>query len=107
MTTFVVILTAAIFGLTYGLSAPLIALELVDAGYSETIVGANSAMHAIGVLLIAPFCLDCRYDLVFVNWPKEPFFSLVLFLLFSLPCRYSCSGFRYVRLWVLRRKPCL
>lgn len=55
VTTFVVILTAAIFGLTYGLSAPLIALELVDAGYSETVVGANSAMHAIGVLLIAPF----------------------------------------------------
>ncbi len=54
MTTFVVVLTAAIFGLTYGLSAPLIALELVDAGYSGTIVGANSAMHAIGVLLIAP-----------------------------------------------------
>ena len=54
MTTFVVVLTAAIFGLTYGLSTPLIALELVDAGYSETIVGANSAMHAIGVLLIAP-----------------------------------------------------
>ncbi|UXN58495.1 MFS transporter [Phyllobacterium zundukense] len=50
----VVILTAATFGLTYGLSAPLIALELSDAGYSETLVGANSAMYAIGVLLVAP-----------------------------------------------------
>ncbi|MDX3927463.1 MAG: MFS transporter [Shinella sp.] len=50
----VVILAAATFGLTYGLSAPLIALELSDAGYSETLIGANSAMYAIGVLLIAP-----------------------------------------------------
>ncbi|MFD1703383.1 MFS transporter [Methylopila henanensis] len=48
------ILTAATFGLTYGLSAPLIALELSDAGYSETLIGANSAMYAIGVLLVAP-----------------------------------------------------
>jgi len=53
-TTAVVILTAATFGLTYGLSAPLISLELSDAGYSETLIGANSAMYAIGVLLVAP-----------------------------------------------------
>lgn len=53
-TTVVVILTAATFGLTYGLSAPLIALELSDAGYTETLIGANSAMYAIGVLLVAP-----------------------------------------------------
>ncbi|TIT47309.1 MAG: MFS transporter, partial [Mesorhizobium sp.] len=49
-TSAVVILTAAIFGLTYGLSAPLIALELAEAGYSESLIGANSAMYAIGVL---------------------------------------------------------
>lgn len=53
-TTVIVILTAATFGLTYGLSAPLISLELSDAGYSETVIGANSAMYAIGVLLVAP-----------------------------------------------------
>lgn len=70
MTTFVVILTAAIFGLTYGLSAPLIALELVDAGYSETIVGANSAMHAIGVLLIAPFLPELSLRLGFRKLAK-------------------------------------
>lgn len=51
----VVILTAAMFGLTYGLSAPLIALELSDAGYSEAWIGVNGAMYAVGVLMIAPF----------------------------------------------------
>ncbi|HWX49493.1 MAG TPA: MFS transporter [Roseomonas sp.] len=50
-----IILTAAIFGLTYGLSAPLIALQLSDAGLAETLIGLNAAMHALGVLLIAPF----------------------------------------------------
>jgi len=50
----VVILTAAIFGLTYGLSAPLIALRLDDAGFGETLIGLNAAMHALGVLLVAP-----------------------------------------------------
>jgi len=53
-TTAIVILTAAMFGLTYGLSSPLIALELSEAGYTETLIGANSAMYAIGVLLVAP-----------------------------------------------------
>lgn len=49
-----IILTAAIFGLTYGLSAPLIALQLDAAGWSELFIGLNAAMHALGVLLIAP-----------------------------------------------------
>lgn len=47
--------TAMIFGLTYGLSAPLLSLTLTRMGYSEGVVGANAAMHAVGVLLIAPF----------------------------------------------------
>ncbi|WP_245559670.1 MFS transporter [Amorphus coralli] len=47
--------TAAIFGLTYGLSAPLIALQMDAAGWSEFMIGANAAMHALGVLLVAPF----------------------------------------------------
>jgi MFS family permease len=54
-TSAIVILTAAIFGLTYGLSAPLIALELAEAGYSESLIGANGAMYAAGVLLVAPY----------------------------------------------------
>lgn len=48
-----VILTVAMFGLTYSLSAPLIALEMVAKGASQTLVGANAAMHAIGVLVVA------------------------------------------------------
>lgn len=49
-----IIATAAAFGLTYGLSAPLIALELDRQGISGFVIGANAAMHALGVLLIAP-----------------------------------------------------
>ena len=49
-----VIVTATIFGLTYGLSAPLIALNLAERGSSEWLIGLNAAMHAVGVLLIAP-----------------------------------------------------
>lgn len=50
-----IILTATIFGLTYGLSAPLIALQLTEDGFSEAVIGFNAAMHALGVLVIAPF----------------------------------------------------
>jgi MFS family permease len=50
-----VIVVASIFGLTYSLSAPLIALDLSAKGYSEAFIGFNAAMHACGVLLIAPF----------------------------------------------------
>ncbi|MER9496416.1 MFS transporter, partial [Mesorhizobium sp. M0320] len=66
-TSAVVILTAAIFGLTYGLSAPLIALELAEAGYSESLIGANSAMYAIGVLLAAPYLPRLAQQLGFVR----------------------------------------
>lgn len=48
-----VILTAAVFGLTYSLSAALIALDLAEKGLSEGIIGANAAMHAVGVLAMA------------------------------------------------------
>ena len=48
-----VVLTAAIFGLTYGLTAPLIAVNLAARGASESLIGLNAAMHAIGVLGIA------------------------------------------------------
>jgi MFS family permease len=49
-----VITTASIFGLTYSLTAPLIALQLAQRGYGEFYIGLNAAMHAAGVLLIAP-----------------------------------------------------
>lgn len=48
------IATAMIFGLTYGLSAPLLALDLTQMGFGKSFVGANAAMHALGVLAIAP-----------------------------------------------------
>ncbi|WNN43101.1 MFS transporter [Winslowiella toletana] len=51
---FSVISAVTIFGLTYGLSAPLIAITLANHGYSEAFIGINAAMHALGVLLIAP-----------------------------------------------------
>lgn len=48
-----VIATAMMFGLTYSLSAALIALDLTSRGLSETLIGANAAMHAVGVLITA------------------------------------------------------
>lgn len=48
-----VIATASVFGLTYSLSAALIALDLAELGMSETYIGANAAMHAVGVLAMA------------------------------------------------------
>ena len=46
--------TAMTFGLTYGLSAPLLALSLARHGFGQSFIGANAAMHAVGVLAIAP-----------------------------------------------------
>mgnify|MGYP003623249913 CR=1 FL=1 len=48
-----VVCTAAIFGLTYSLSAALIALDLAEMGLGEGLIGANAAMHAVGVLAMA------------------------------------------------------
>lgn len=59
-----VIFSVTIFGLTYGLSAPLIALQLADHHYGEMIIGLNAAMQALGVLAVAPFlpALFRRFD---------------------------------------------
>lgn len=51
----VVIGAVMIFGLTYGLSAPLISLRLHTEGYDEWFIGLNAAMHAVGVFAVAPF----------------------------------------------------
>jgi MFS family permease len=48
-----VVVTAAIFGLTYSLTAPLIALDLAERGIGDFTIGANAAMHAVGVLAMA------------------------------------------------------
>lgn len=49
-----VIGTAAVFGLTYSLTAPLVAMSLTAQGVTETLIGVNAAMHALGVLCVAP-----------------------------------------------------
>ncbi|HHB1424699.1 TPA: MFS transporter [Serratia odorifera] len=49
-----VLLAAMIFGLTYGLSAPLIAIKLANMNYSEAFIGINAALHAVGVFIVAP-----------------------------------------------------
>src|SRR5690606_19728113 len=48
-----VIAAACIFGLTYGLSAPLIAQALHVRGVGETMIGLNAALYALGVLAVA------------------------------------------------------
>jgi MFS family permease len=48
-----VIAAACIFGLTYGLSAPLIAQALAARGVGETLIGLNAALYAVGVLAVA------------------------------------------------------
>jgi MFS family permease len=50
-----VVATAAIFGLTCSLSSALIAIDLAEMGFSETVIGANASMHAVGVLAAAFF----------------------------------------------------
>jgi MFS family permease len=54
LSTAAVIVAATIFGLSYSLSAPLIAMSLAASGHSGSYIGLNAAMHALGVLLIAP-----------------------------------------------------
>ena len=44
-----------VFGLVMGLGAPLFTLDLTDRGYGAGMVAANSMMHAMGALAIAPF----------------------------------------------------
>jgi MFS family permease len=48
-----VIGAAAVFGLAYGLTAPLIAQALHARGLGETLIGLNAAMYALGVLAVA------------------------------------------------------
>ena len=52
LSTAAVIATASIFGLTYSLTAPLIALQLAQRGYGEFYIRLNAAMHAVGVSVV-------------------------------------------------------
>jgi MFS family permease len=84
LTKAAVISVACMFGLTYSLSATLIALNLASMGLSETLIGANAAMHAVGVLAMV-FILP-RLS-VFFGLRPVVLFSLLLsaFLLFLFP----------------------
>jgi len=53
MTRLAIIGVAMIFGMTYSLTSALIALDLAERGLSEAVIGANAAMHAVGVLAMA------------------------------------------------------
>jgi len=61
-------LTRSAFGLTYGLTAPLLALSLALHGFGQSFIGANAAMHAVGVLAIAPLLPGLAWR----NGPKLP-----------------------------------
>ncbi len=82
-----VMLTAAVFGLTYSLSSPLISESLSKRGYGELFIGFNAAMHALGVLLVTPVLprMAARYGarrlvcgalcvatLVLLSFPRMP-----------------------------------
>jgi len=52
---FAIIFSVTVFSLTYGISSPLLAFKLIHAGMTESMVGLNAAMHALGVFAVAPF----------------------------------------------------
>ena len=49
-----VMAAAAVFGLSYSLTSPLIAANLGARGFGEAVMGLHAAMHALGVLCMAP-----------------------------------------------------
>jgi len=53
LTQAAIIVVAMIFGMTYSLAAGLIALDLAERGCGDGLIGANAAMHAVGVLAMA------------------------------------------------------
>jgi len=48
-----IVAMALVFGVTYSLTAALLAIELARRGLDESLIGANAAMHAVGVLAMA------------------------------------------------------
>ncbi|MFN3233644.1 MAG: MFS transporter [Alphaproteobacteria bacterium] len=45
----------SVVGLVFGLTGPLLNLLLVDRGYSNTLIGINGAMMALGGICVTPF----------------------------------------------------
>lgn len=77
-----VVAAAMTFGLTYSLSAPLIAMSLMARGHSSLFIGIHAAMHALGVLLAAPFLpgLAARWGARKLTVLALIFAALLLFL---------------------------
>jgi MFS family permease len=48
-----IIAVALVFGVTYSLTATLLAIDLARRNFDESVIGANAAMHAVGVLAMA------------------------------------------------------
>jgi MFS family permease len=82
---FAVIFSVTVFSLTYGLSSPLLAFKLTHAGMTESLVGINAAMHAVGVFVIAPFlpALFRRYLPLYLMLTSLGAIALI-FLLFGV-----------------------
>lgn len=93
-----VILTAAIFGLTYGLSAPLIALQFDAAGWGAVAIGLNAAMHALGVLLIAPVlpAITARLGVMWTAWVALGGAAVTLLLFPAVPVLWLWFPLRLV-----------
>jgi MFS family permease len=49
-----IVVMAGVFGLQQGVSYPLLALILEDAGYSRSLIGLNAAMLPLGLIAAAP-----------------------------------------------------
>ncbi len=54
-----VIFSVSVFSLTYGLSAPLIALQLADKAYGETSIGLNAPCTPLGFSPLLPCYRSC------------------------------------------------
>ena len=50
-----IIASISVFAFTLGLSSPILALILEAQGISNSLIGVNSAMTAVGILVSAPF----------------------------------------------------
>ncbi len=82
-----VIVTAAMFGATFGLTLPLITLVLESWGTSKTLIGLNAAMPGLAAVVCVPFypSIIARIGLLaFIYWCIAlVVISLLLFSVFS------------------------
>lgn len=87
---------AAIFGLSYSLSSPLIASSLEARGYSEMVISVHAAMYATGVL-----CMALLLPRLSLRW--TPRALVVAALLTTALTLLAFSAFDNVWLWFVLR----